>query len=362
MIKDNKKILVLVPASSALGGINSYYSSLKPLYSLPVEYLYRGSRIQPFKERFLVRVKRILIDLFNYTNIIRKGNIILIHLNTSLSVKSALRDGIYIALAKIFNIKCIIFFRGWDIEQAKLIKRYHMFWFKPLFLSVDSIITLTSASKNLLINWGYRNKIYIETTLVDYNLVKNYNITMMNKIRMANEFRILFLSRLQKEKGIYELIDAFNILQRKYNNIKLIIAGSGTEENNIRILFSPNNDIELIGFVRGEQKSKVLASSNIFVLPSYTEGMPNSVLEAMAFALPIICSNVGALPEIITDGINGYILDKINSQFIADKIELLYLNKDLAEQISYNNYYSSKRFYSTQVIKRLEDIYNDIII
>ena len=353
------KVLILVPYESALGGITNYYTCLKPLFSVPVTYLQRGSKIQPFTESIHYKVTRIVLDTFRYVKCLRCREFTLVHLNTSLSIKSALRDIVYVVLAGFFKKKVIVFFRGWDVDQVQIIERNYLWFIRKVFFKCEAIITLTEESKKSLVRWGFNRKIYLETTLVDDNLLAGFDFNATQLEREKSTLTILFLSRLQKQKGIYELLEAYKKLKMRYNSIKLVIAGSGTEETNLKTIELPQ-DVELIGHVSGKSKLDVLKKAHIFVLPSYTEGMPNSVLEAMAFGLSIVCSRVGALPEIVSDRRNGLLLPKIDSQSVFNAIECLIVDRILLRDIAEINYASAQRFYSGNVVKRLEAIYHDV--
>jgi glycosyltransferase involved in cell wall biosynthesis len=355
-----EKVLILVPAYSALGGIKNYYKTLKGLFTIPVLYQYRGGRNQPFRGGFFTEGRRIIHDISEYIKHLQSKRILLVHLNTSLSLASVLRDGIYILLAKFYKVKFIVFFRGWSDETVLAIEKHYLSLFRYVFFKSEAIITLSTKSKKTLLNWGYYREIYLETTLVDDNLLSDFTLDMRISKQAKSEFVILFLARLQKEKGIYELLQAFNMLSIKYPSMRLIIAGSGTEENNLKKTIK-GNKIVMTGHIEGKEKAEVYLSSDLYVLPSYTEGMPNSVLEAMAFALPVICTPVGALSEIILDGENGIITEEADSQLIAEAIEKLYLNADLRTRISQLNYSFAQQFYSTEVVKRLEGIYQKVL-
>jgi glycosyltransferase involved in cell wall biosynthesis len=196
--------------------------------------------------------------------------------------------------------------------------------------------------------------------VVDEKLLEYKDMRGGELLGDSGAFKVLFLARLQKAKGIYELIEAVGLLKKKGYNIKLIIAGSGLEESAIRREYK-YDWIKMIGYVEGKEKARAYQCADIYVLPSYTEGMPNSVLEAMAFGLPVVCSNVGSLPEIIVEGVNGSIIESIDSEAIATAIERLYMDQDLRKSITENNIKESRRFCSSNVVKRLEVIYRKVI-
>ena len=109
---------------------------------------------------------------------------------------------------------------------------------------------------------------------------------------------------LTKGKGVYELVDAFCRMQDKRPDVMLVICGGGPEETGLRRIIAHKNIehvVRLIGEVDPEQMSKWMRASDLFVLASYSEGMPNVVMEAMACGLAVVATAVGGLPEAIGD-------------------------------------------------------------
>lgn len=353
------RVLVLVPPPSAKGGISNYYATLEKMFTLDVHYILRGSRKQPNKENSVAIIVRNLSDFIRFLAKMMNSTD-LVHINTSLSVYSAMRDGFYILVAKLLRVKYIVFFRGWDVDADKLIERFLMSWFRFLYLSADSLITLSEYSRNRLLEWGYINRVYIETTVVDEKLLQWPDPPKSKEIGCDQEYVVLFLARLQKEKGIYELIEAVKILRFKYPDIKLVVAGYGNEYTRIKNEYR-EDWISLLGHVVDKDKAWAFRRAKIYVLPSYTEGMPNSVLEAMAFGLPVVCSKVGALPDILSDGMNGLLLDSISPRSIADAIEYLYLHPSECSSMSERNKLQAKDYFATNVVRRLEGIYMSVI-
>jgi len=209
--------------------------------------------------------------------------------------------------------------------------------------------------------WGYNKQIYLETTVVDESLLIDFDFEKKLNNVYNDNFVILFLARLEKEKGIFELIQAFKLLKLKYPNILLIIAGKGNVAESVKNLISIEKDIQMVGYVMGHKKAELFKQSSLYVLPSYSEGMPNSVLEAMAFGLPVICTKVGGLPDIIVNEENGLFVQVRDYYSIYLAIERLYLDTQLRNKISSNNYVKAYQFYSKQVVSRLEAIYKENI-
>ena len=228
MSKKRPKILILAPAETSDGGIKNYYQVLKNYFSIPVYYQYRGARKLPYRGSSFSEGIRLLKDYISYFINVILNPIQIVHINTSLGKESILRDLVYAIYAKILGKECIVFFRGWSDEAEQLmINKYK--WLLKLYLKhTDALITLSQKSQEILKSLGYKRNIYLETTLVDDNLLHSFNINKKLQKR-SDEITILFLARIEKEKGIFEIIDACDSLIQRGYIIKLLIAGNSKD-------------------------------------------------------------------------------------------------------------------------------------
>jgi len=362
----SKKILILVPNATAQGGISNYYQILKHIFSPNVNYFVRGSRTFPFRKNSIAESYRFIKDIFKFVFIMNFKSYNLIQTTTSFTPNSIIRDSIFVLLAKTFRKKVIIFFRGWDESYVNSLTKKQLKWFKRIYFKSDAIIDLADKNIRKIKNWGYKGKCYVETTAVDRNMMQSINEDFIyNKYSSDKHyFTILFLARIEIEKGIYETIEAFKLIKQRYKQVKLIIAGDGIEKVNVckKIEDEGLCDVIIKGFVTGIDKIDVLKGSGIYILPSYREGLPGSVLEAMAFGLPIITTNVGGIPDIFENNKNGFITSSIEPKILAELIEKLLRNKQLMNKMSIYNYkYAKSRFWSNIVVQRIEKIYADIL-
>jgi glycosyltransferase involved in cell wall biosynthesis len=142
---------------------------------------------------------------------------------------------------------------------------------------------------------------------------------------------IMFLGRLVREKGIVELIEAFhNIKKKGFKNVKLMIVGGSVEgdRDGLDIETIINNlpsDIKSDLYLMGlrDDVPRMLAASDIFTLPSYREGLPRSIIEAMAMGKPIVATNIRGCREEVFPGENGYLCESKNSKDLEEKLLLL---------------------------------------
>ena len=181
--------------------------------------------------------------------------------------------------------------------------------------------------------------------------------------RSINEpVTILFLSWLDTNKGIYELINATKMLKKHRSDFKVLIAGMG--EAYYGVINEIKNEslqdcIELYGWAIGSDKISVLRRSDIFVLPSYFEGFPNSLMEAMAAGKACIATNVGSIPDMITNKVNGLIIKQKNAVDLFEKINYLLDNPEFRTQLSHNARKRMKRNSVEAAILKLKSILID---
>ncbi|MBN3963604.1 MAG: glycosyltransferase family 4 protein [Nostoc sp. NMS8] len=241
---------------------------------------------------------------------------------------SILRQGIMIFLAWIFHKPIILHAHG---------SQFHVFfadlpkWIQTLlswlFCKCQRLIVLSESWKTFYIeNLGLKP----EQVVVFYNPVKVPNEVPQRSV--SNQVNLLFLGRIGQRKGAFDLIKAFSLLPLEdQNRSTLIMAGDGEVEQASNLVKTLNleNYIKLLGWIGSGERDVLLTQSDIFVLPSYNEGLPLSMLEAMAWELPVIVTPVGGIPEIVTQSENGLIVSPGNIEELSNAIKSLIENENL---------------------------------
>jgi len=149
------------------------------------------------------------------------------------------------------------------------------------------------------------------------------------------ETTLLFLGHLLRDKGVYDLVRAFALIARKFPRLKLVLGGVGNMEEIRKLaqqLEIPNR-VSCPGWLGPERKVAALASSTVFVLPSYAEGMPMALLEAMSWRLPVISTPVGGIPRVIENEVNGLLLAPGDIEGLAAAIRRLLEDPALRERL-----------------------------
>jgi glycosyltransferase involved in cell wall biosynthesis len=240
-----------------------------------------------------------------------------------------------------------------------------------LMKRVQKIVTVSHANQKLM------QKLYPE--------LKNYTTTIHNGIdatwfesqllnfseKKMQEFReeefdadddtkvILTVAELHERKGLEYLIKAMPAILEKIPNTKLIIVGEGPQRQDIEKLIEKEGLAKNIKLL-GHRKSipKIMASANLFVLPSVKEAFGLVILEAMAAWLPVLATKVGGIPEIIEDGVNGFLIEPKNSEKLTKKIlELFNENFNFEEYIKNAQTILKEKFDAKAMAKQYEKIY-----
>ena len=149
--------------------------------------------------------------------------------------------------------------------------------------------------------------------------------------------RILFLGVLIRRKGVEDLLRAFAIAKLK--KWRLVLAGSGPEEESLKKLAQElgiADRTDFPGWIDGERKRELLEFSQILALPSYNEGLPIAILEAMSFGLPVISTTVGDIPACIRNGENGILVSPGDTDALARALSVLTSDEKMWRKYSRN--------------------------
>lgn len=234
-----------------------------------------------------------------------------IYINTSFGI-SLLKD-LYTLNKKIKrNYRVVLHIHFADIDRIltknKLLRHLIL---KNLKSRVTHIVSLSSVLKTQLVDCGFDAKnISVLYNYFDPNLFTTNSEFILNKYKGAERpiTNFLFVGSLDKRKGFYDLVTAFQELNPEKS--KLIICGNPNDENAKKVLDRAisNPIFKYCGYVAGNEKSKIFSQSDVLVLPSYGEGLPITILEALHFGMPIITTKVGAIPEIINENFGTLLL------------------------------------------------------
>ncbi len=343
-----KQILVTVPKLSLPGGVSAFWNALLPEFHKMDDVRFRTLEIGGHGKN----VFGPLIDIWNLRKA-TKTTTDLIVLNPSLGSRSFFRDAFFAKYLIRNNIPFVVFFHGWNLKFEEKIDKKYVSFFQNTLGKAKKIFILSSDFKEKLLAWGFKGEVVVATTTVDAKLFEK-QIVLKEDNSNQDTLKILFLSRLIAGKGIYETIKAFENLRNDKVNVQLIIAGSGEESETIKSLVEQNENITLTGHVTGQEKIELYKNCTLYCLPSYSEGLPTSVLEAMSFGKPVITTPVGGLKSFFQDGVMGFFVQPKDADDLEEKFRILIKDQGLRKKIGEFNFdYAHQHIMSDKVAKKM---------
>lgn len=261
------------------------------------------------------------------------------------------RDLIYITIIKSHNIKIVYHLHGKGInEKASYLKNFYRYAFnKEYVICLSSLLTYDIADI-------FSGKIFIVPNGIPDIKIEDYNGNPGKAIRL------LYLSNLIKSKGILDYIEVMKFLDEKGYEYEGLIVGAEADlsKDELNGILRDKGIIEKVKYLGpkyGESKYSILANSDIIVFPTKNEAFPIVNLEAMQFAKPIISTRIAAIPEIIDDGITGFVVDINSPKQIAEKIEILINDPDRRRRMGESG---RKKYEERYTIKKFEESMKEV--
>lgn len=360
-----RKVLIHAPNLSTPGGKQTYYTAVRPHFQDDVSFFFYGA--QGKKESKLRTLARLIYDYRRFYRRLKKEDFDMVLLNPSLNPKSFFRDSIFALLCYWAGTKFVVFWRGWNWDFEKKVAGRILPFFRRTFGRADAMISLAKEFEDKLREYGYQKPAYLETTVVD-NYIHNFDAAASSARPTRPEgveTVMLFLARVEKVKGIYESIDSFQRLQARYPNTMLNIAGVGGELEAAKQYVAEKGirNVNFLGWISGEPKARALYDADIYLFPSYHgEGMPNSLLEAMACGLSVITTDVGGIKDFFQPGKMGLYVRAADTDDLEKQMDTLLSNPDFLQKTgAYNAIYAREHFTPELVSGRLEQIFRNTI-
>ncbi len=328
--------LVLGPHREAVSGVSTHLnflfgSQLSEAFSLG--HFQVGSEGR--RESGVGRALRLAVSPLALMGAILARGAAIVHLNTSLNARAWWRDLAYLIVAKLCGARVIYQVHGGALPQRFFGRsRLLTALLRGVLQLPDAIVVLAQIELR-----AYRRFVPGQYVTVIPNGINPgpYVAPRRAPPETAAPLRLLYIGRLAREKGLYETLQGLKLAHGSGVAANLVIAGSGPEEQGLRRLaheLGLAGRIAFIGPMFGEKKARLLAESDVLVLPSYAEGMPYALLEGMAAGAAVIATRVGAIPDIMVEGMHGLFVPPHNPLAIARAIRKLAGDRSLLARMS----------------------------
>ena len=372
-MKRRIKIALLGPFPPAVGGI---VYSIQGILNSPLGLKYqfvcfhtysrKGGSSSYQKETISNKITRIPLDLLQYIYFLIKNNPYFIHIHTSFGKWSFWRDSVYLVISRLFGKEVFLqihggylnlFLRQYPILNALIVR---------LLRSASLITVLSRQQLRPFHEIGFDGKVHRIPNMINLNTIQGIH-PKRSVFNLPDRHYIILLvaPHLFVEKGVYEFVHAAIRISRQRNDVIFAVVGSGGEEARLKAICKDNRSQHKIRFFGNLGRNEVLSLmsiSDLFVLPSWSEGFPMVILEAMSVGLPVISTDVGAIPEIITNGIHGYVIHPKNEQTLVQTISWMLKNPLEMKRIGHNNVEEIKKRYEVNLVYHLyENCYRKII-
>jgi glycosyltransferase involved in cell wall biosynthesis len=178
--------------------------------------------------------------------------------------------------------------------------------------------------------------------------------------------KVLFLGWIEREKGIFELLESVRRLSQtnRVPPFQVVLAGDGAAMAETRRELQAQELaalVELPGWINSQQKVERLRDADLLVLPSYMEGMPNAVIEAMAAGLPVVATDVGAVVDVVSDGVSGFVIPPRNADRLFEALLALLVDDDLRRRMGRAGWLlANERFSAEPAVERLVQLANTV--
>lgn len=339
------KILINTPNIHGLGGVANHYLGLKPYWTENVRYLSLGSK------RWRAVLTPLTIVKYIWRLLTFRPQVVL--LNPSLGEHALIRDFFYLRIAKALGRKVAVFIHGFSWDYAA---KADWGWISRNLNRADGVIVLAQAFKDELQRRGVTAPVFLSTTKVADSLVEGFNADR----RTGRVSNLLFLSRIERAKGVYETADTFALLKQTYKDLTLTFVGDGSELAALKAYVRAKGiaGIRFTGGLSGGALRHEYEIANFFFFcSSHGEGMPTVVLEAMAFGLPVLTRAVGGVCDFFEDGRMGRITTSTDPAEFARLVKPFIDDAELTKQVSsYNARYAREHFMASSVAKGIEKI------
>lgn len=302
-----------------------------------------------------LRLATAMKAFFSLTGLLSSRRVSLVHCHAAMK-GSFWRKSLLALISRMVGVPVIFHLHGSEMKSF-VIKQ-------PLFLQRLIGWLLAKQSVVVVLSESWLKYVKLISPKATVQILPNYVDLpdLGSKVDNINNsvVEVLFLGLVGTRKGVYDLLPAFKEAVSQVPNLRLIIGGNGevTQAQAMTSELGIEDDVVFAGWVSGDEKVRLLSRAQIYVLPSYNEGLPVSLLEAMSWQVPVISTRVGGIPEQVRDGVDGILIDAGDQAALTAAIVRLAKDAALRNEMGIAARDQVERNFSKQVVlPKLESLY-----
>jgi glycosyltransferase involved in cell wall biosynthesis len=309
----------------------------------------------PFAIRLLLAIKRVF--LFGWEILLHRPDVVILFLADG---ASACEKGLMAWIARFLRIRVMVFPRAGNLIRQYAANRLFAGFIRSTLGHADMFLCQGLTFQAFAIDKLGFNRTSAPI-IPNWTALKAHLDIGENRVygQIPTCVNLLFLGWLEESKGVFDLLDALRILREENISFHLTLGGDGNAMPEARRFVEQNgltNYVTFAGWVDEEAKSVLLRASNIFVLPSWSEGLPNAMIEAMSAGLACVLTNVGTISDYMTDGREAMIVEPRHRAELVEAIKALILNHSLRDTLGQNGHsLALTQFSLEQGIKRMSE-------
>jgi glycosyltransferase involved in cell wall biosynthesis len=318
-------VLILGPHRAAVSGVSTHVNLLMgSSLGGDFELVHFQVGSEGRDEGAVARVLRLLASPFALAATLVFRHVAIVHINTSLNLRAYWRDLGYLLVARAFGARVVYQVHGGALPGAFFGGRRLATAFLRWTLELpDRIVVLARCELE-----AYREFLPGQRVVSMPNGIDCRPYAGVPTVSSAPQstLRLIYIGRIAREKGLYETLQGLRLASELGVDARLVIGGSGAEEARLKRYAQALGIASRVAFagpVFGDDKVKLLAGADVMVLPSYSEGLPYALLEAMAAGIPVIATPVGAIPDVVSEGIHGLLVPPRDGKAIAEALAVL---------------------------------------
>jgi glycosyltransferase involved in cell wall biosynthesis len=344
------KVLFVGPDNSkgGIGAVLNVYSRNLSNFELITTFSsdLNKNRVVYFIKSLFRLIKKLLND----------ASINIVHIHTA-SNGSFLRKSIVLLITKTLSRKVVLHIHGGSFKEYLSSSTIRAQYIIAILTMADVVVCLSD-------EW----LIYFKTNIGLNNAVVLSNPIelpiLSNRQKEEDKIELLFLGAVVPPKGIFDLIEY--LATNEYfisGRIRLHICGEGDQYQLDKVLQKHNISDAVVqhGWVQNDLKSSLMNMMDVFILPSYIEALPMSILEAMSYGKPIVSTRVGGIPSLVKEDYNGWLYDPNDIKHLDKIIDEIFADKGRIKAYGHNSRAEALKYDIQTVAKKLNSIYDSAL-